>query len=78
MKTTVYDALQHPKIHEEVQQALAETSEVIVGKHGISEEEQKEYVEKIITRISNPHPEDASERVGAELGVAFLFASCIM
>jgi mannitol-1-phosphate 5-dehydrogenase len=63
-KTTVNDALQDPKIHEEVQQALAETSELIVGKHGIGEEKQKEYVEKIITRISNPHLEDAVERVG--------------
>lgn len=63
-KATVYDALQDPKILEEVQQALAETSELIVGKHGIGEEEQKEYVEKIITRISNPHLEDAVERVG--------------
>jgi mannitol-1-phosphate 5-dehydrogenase len=63
-KTTVYDALQDPKIHDEVRQALAETSELIVGKHGIGEEEQKEYVEKIITRISNPHLEDAVERVG--------------
>ena len=30
---------------------------------GIGEEEQKEYVEKIITRISSPHLEDAVERV---------------
>ena len=63
-KTTVYDALQDPKIHKEVRQALAETSELIVGKHGFGEEEQKEYVEKIITRISNPYLEDAVERVG--------------
>jgi mannitol-1-phosphate 5-dehydrogenase len=52
-KTTVYDALQDPKIQKEVRQALAETSELIVRKYGIGEEEQNEYVEKIITRISN-------------------------
>jgi len=63
-KTTVYDALQDPKIIEEVRKALAETSELIVGKHGIHEQEQKDYVEKIITRIGNPHLEDAVERVG--------------
>jgi len=63
-KTTVYDALQDPKILEEVRKALAETSNLIVGKHGISEEEQQEYVDKIITRIGNPHLEDAVERVG--------------
>lgn len=63
-KTTVYDALQDPKITDEVRKALAETSTLIVGKHGIHEQEQKDYVEKIITRISNPHLEDAVERVG--------------
>jgi len=63
-KTTVYDALQDPKILDEVRKALAETSTLIVGKHGIEEEEQKDYVNKIITRIGNPHLEDAVERVG--------------
>ena len=63
-KTTVYDALQDKEILDEVRKALAETSTLIVGKHGIEEDEQKEYVEKIITRIGNPHLEDAVERVG--------------
>ncbi|CAL3968352.1 unnamed protein product [Diplocarpon coronariae] len=63
-KTTVFDALQDATILGEVRRALAETSLLIVGKHGISEEEQEAYVEKIITRIGNPHLEDAVERVG--------------
>jgi mannitol-1-phosphate 5-dehydrogenase len=63
-KTTVYDALQDPAILAEVKKALAETSSLIVGKHGIEEGEQQEYVNKIITRIGNPHLEDAVERVG--------------
>lgn len=63
-KTTVYDALQDPKILDEVRKALDETSTLIVGKHGIEAAEQKQYVEKIITRIGNPHLEDAVERVG--------------
>jgi len=63
-KTTVYDALQDPKILDEVRKALAETSALIVGKHGINATEQEQYVEKIITRIGNPHLEDAVERVG--------------
>lgn len=63
-KSTVYDALKDPEIMDEVRRALAETSTLIVDKHGISEKEQKEYVEKIIKRISNPHLEDANERVG--------------
>ncbi|TVY67455.1 Mannitol-1-phosphate 5-dehydrogenase [Lachnellula suecica] len=63
-KTTVYDALQDPAILEEVRKALGETSTLIVGKHGIETQEQKNYVEKIIVRIGNPHLEDAVERVG--------------
>jgi mannitol-1-phosphate 5-dehydrogenase len=63
-KATVYDALQDPAILDEVRKALAETSTLIVGKHGIEATEQKDYVEKIITRIGNPHLEDAVERVG--------------
>jgi mannitol-1-phosphate 5-dehydrogenase len=63
-KKTVYDALQDKEILDQVRKALAETSTLIVGKHGIEEQEQKDYVEKIIKRIGNPHLEDAVERVG--------------
>lgn len=63
-KTTVYDAMQDDKIIEKVRKCLTETSQLIVGKHGIHEDEQKAYVEKILVRISNPHLEDAVERVG--------------
>lgn len=63
-KTTVYDALQDKTILDEVNKALSETSTLIVGKHGINEQEQAEYVKKILTRIGNPHLEDAVERVG--------------
>jgi mannitol-1-phosphate 5-dehydrogenase len=66
-KTTVYDALQDPKIYKEVRQALAKTSELIIGKHGIGKEEQKEYVKTIITRISNPYLKDVVERVSRAL-----------
>lgn len=61
---TVYDALQDKTILSHVLAALEETSALIVSKHVIDPKEQKEYVEKIITRISNPHLEDAVERVG--------------
>ncbi|RFU31142.1 hypothetical protein B7463_g5218, partial [Scytalidium lignicola] len=63
-KTTVYDALQDPRIMNEVKAALAETSRMLIDKHGADENEQKEYVAKIIKRIGNPHLEDAVERVG--------------
>lgn len=63
-KRTVYDALQDKAILKEVRGALDETKNLIVHKHGISEEEQTAYVDKIIKRIGNPHLEDAVERVG--------------
>ncbi|KAK1749476.1 mannitol-1-phosphate 5-dehydrogenase [Echria macrotheca] len=63
-KSTVYDALQDRSIQEEVRKALSNTAELITQKHGIDEEDQKEYVEKIVRRISNPHLEDSVERVG--------------
>lgn len=63
-KRTVYDALQDKAIHAEVRGALEETKNLIVSKHGIDEEAQKAYVDKILKRIGNPHLEDAVERVG--------------
>lgn len=63
-KSTVYDALQDKDIQEEVKKALDNTSHLITQKHGIDEKAQYEYVDKIVRRISNPHLEDAVERVG--------------
>ncbi|GAB1316530.1 Mannitol-1-phosphate 5-dehydrogenase [Madurella fahalii] len=63
-KSTVYDALQDREIHEEVKKALENTANLITQKHGIPPKEQQAYVEKIVRRISNPHLEDAVERVG--------------
>ena len=63
-KHTIADALNDKEIHDIVRECLAETSHLIVNKHGISVQEQKDYVEKIIERISNPHLEDVVERVG--------------
>ncbi|KAI9794920.1 MAG: hypothetical protein M1835_006294 [Candelina submexicana] len=61
---TIHDALNDKEIHDTVQKALQETSHLIVNKHGISVQDQKDYVEKIIKRISNPYLEDVVERVG--------------
>ncbi|KAL9577876.1 MAG: hypothetical protein Q9212_006089 [Teloschistes hypoglaucus] len=63
-KHTIHDALQDSEINKIVRNCLAETSHLIVKKHGITAEEQKAYVEKIISRISNPYLEDVVERVG--------------
>lgn len=63
-KSTVYDALQDPEIRSEVKKALANTATLITEKFGIDKDEQNAYVDKIVRRISNPHLEDAVERVG--------------
>ncbi|KAI4204361.1 MAG: hypothetical protein LQ346_001633 [Caloplaca aetnensis] len=63
-KETVDQALADSEINKIVRECLAETSNLIVKKHGISTDEQKAYVEKIIKRISNPYLKDVVERVG--------------
>ena len=63
-KRTIHEALADKEIHRVVHEALAETSQLIVNKHGITVRAQQIYVYKIIERISNPHLEDIVERVG--------------
>lgn len=63
-KHTIAEALEDKEINAIVRDCLAETSHLIVNKHGITASEQQDYVEKIIKRISNPHLEDVVERVG--------------
>ncbi|KAE8351086.1 mannitol-1-phosphate 5-dehydrogenase [Aspergillus coremiiformis] len=63
-KKTIAEALEDPEIREIVHKVLEETASLIVTKHEISPQEQKEYVNKIVTRISNPYLEDNVERVG--------------
>lgn len=63
-KKTIHDALSDPNIRNAVNEALSETSALVTSKHEISTEEQKDYVDKIIHRISNPYLEDVVERVG--------------
>lgn len=63
-KRTIAEALEDKEILAIVHECLAETSHLICTKHGISKEEQRGYVEKIIKRISNPYLEDVVERVG--------------
>jgi len=63
-KRTIHDAMVDPEIRKIVHDVLYETANLIIDKHEISKEEQMEYVDKIIVRISNPHLEDIVERVG--------------
>ncbi|KAJ5963804.1 Dehydrogenase multihelical [Penicillium vulpinum] len=63
-KKTIAEALKDSRIRDIVRDVLQETASLIVDKHEISAAEQQEYVETIITRISNPYLEDSVERVG--------------
>ncbi|KAF2196685.1 mannitol-1-phosphate/altronate dehydrogenase [Delitschia confertaspora ATCC 74209] len=63
-KPTIHDAMVDKEIHDIVRNVLKETAHLIVNKHDISAEEQDEYVESILSRISNPALEDKVERVG--------------
>lgn len=63
-KRTIHEAMADKEINSIVRAALKETAHLIVNKHGITQKEQDEYVESIISRISNPHLEDVVERVG--------------
>ncbi|OGM39606.1 mannitol-1-phosphate 5-dehydrogenase [Aspergillus bombycis] len=63
-KKMIAEALEDPEIRETVHKVLEETASLITDKHEISEQEQKEYVDKIVSRISNPYLEDNVDRVG--------------
>ncbi|KAE8151278.1 mannitol dehydrogenase C-terminal domain-containing protein [Aspergillus avenaceus] len=63
-KKMIAEALEDPEIRSIVHKVLDETASLIVAKHGIPEQEQKEYVDKIVSRFSNPYLEDNVERVG--------------
>ncbi|KAF2188684.1 mannitol-1-phosphate dehydrogenase [Zopfia rhizophila CBS 207.26] len=63
-KKLIHDAMVDKEIHDIVRDVLKETAHLITSKHGISTAEQNDYVEKIISRISNPALEDKVERVG--------------
>ena len=63
-KKYIDEAMADKEIHDIVRSAVKETAHLIVTKHGIHQKEQDQYVEKIITRISNPGLKDIVERVG--------------
>jgi len=63
-KALIHEAMLDKGIHDIVRNCVRETAHLIVKKHGISTQEQNDYVEKIISRISNPALEDKVERVG--------------
>jgi mannitol-1-phosphate 5-dehydrogenase len=61
---TIREALAEPELEAEVRATLNETKELLVRKHGFSEEEQQAYIDKTLKRITDPNLRDTCERVG--------------
>jgi len=60
----IHEVLKDKELHDIVQNTLKETAHLIVNKHGITVQEQEDYVKKIVERISNPTLKDGVDRVG--------------
>jgi len=60
----IHEVLLDKELNEIVRGAVKETARLIIDKHGINEQEQYEYVDRIVKRISNPTLKDNVERVG--------------
>lgn len=64
-KQYVHEVLEDKELHDIVQNTLKETAHLITQKHDhISTQEQADYVQAIVKRISNPVLKDNVERVG--------------
>lgn len=63
-KKLIHETMRDKEIHDLVRDCLRETAHLIVNKHGIPADEQSDYVEKIVDRISNPALQDDVKRVG--------------
>jgi mannitol-1-phosphate 5-dehydrogenase len=64
--TSIADAIGMPGVLAEVRAVLAETKELLVGKHGFTPEVQQEYIETNLARFANEELTDTVERVGRQ------------
>ncbi|QEO15176.1 mannitol-1-phosphate 5-dehydrogenase [Agromyces intestinalis] len=62
----ISDALADPAVAAGVERALAETSALVVAKHGLDPEQQAGYRARILERFANPELPDTVERVGRQ------------
>lgn len=60
----ISEAMADQDVAEDVRAVLEETKQLLVAKHGFSNDEQEAYVQKILVRFSNPHLPDTVNRVG--------------
>jgi mannitol-1-phosphate 5-dehydrogenase len=75
-KEYIHEAINDKTIHDKVRAVLGETASLIVAKHEIPQNEQEDYVNKIMHRFSNPALADSVIRVGRApmRQVLFVFA----
>jgi len=64
--TTIADSLAIPEVRDTVRNVLDETTDMLVARHGIDRDAQREYAATTITRFLNPELVDAVERVGRQ------------
>ncbi|MGK7223545.1 mannitol-1-phosphate 5-dehydrogenase [Kocuria flava] len=63
-RRTIAEALADPEVRAGVEAVLAETSALLVAKHGFDAAEHERYVRKILARFANDALPDTVERVG--------------
>ncbi|MGF9650097.1 mannitol-1-phosphate 5-dehydrogenase [Pseudarthrobacter oxydans] len=60
----ISDAMADQDVAEDVRAVLEETKQLLVSKHGFSNDQQEAYVQKILVRFSNTYLPDTVQRVG--------------
>ena len=60
----ISEAMADQDVAADVRAVLDETKQLLVSKHGFNHDEQEAYVQKILSRFSNPHLPDTVHRVG--------------
>ncbi|AUI49651.1 mannitol-1-phosphate 5-dehydrogenase [Arthrobacter crystallopoietes] len=60
----ISDAMADAAVAEKVRAVLDETKQLLVAKHDFAEAEQEAYVQKILSRFTNPYLPDTVNRVG--------------
>ncbi|KAI3619971.1 mannitol-1-phosphate 5-dehydrogenase [Moniliophthora roreri] len=63
---TILEAINSNAIRDIVSQALHESGEALIRKHGFTKEQHEEYISKILARFANPNMQDEVARVGRE------------
>ena len=64
--THIAEALKIPAVVDGVTAVLAETTEMLVRRHGLSLQDQQKYAAKTLTRFQNPELADLVDRVGRQ------------